>query len=351
MLRVLGSAWGTVARARAALFANGWRKRQRLDRPVISVGALSVGGAGKTPAAALVAALLREAGFRPAILSRGYKRSSSAPLLVSAGDGDGPCVAADRAGDEPFWLATALPEVAVAVAARRERAAALLPPTGAFDVLVLDDGYQHLRVARDADLLIVNPEAPFWEDAPLPAGRLREAPEAADRADAFLVIGENDATHAVLEERFAGRPRFALRRQAPRCWPLESPTPRVAATEPEQPGVDSLPTAPLFAFAGIARPQRFFDQIATAGCDLRGQVSFPDHHEFRAADLAEVVAAARTAGAEVLVTTEKDAVRLQGASAELPVLVWSYRLAARQPAELLAWLDRQASLSARRSAA
>lgn len=345
MLKILGSTWGTLARARASLYAGGWLRSRRLERPVVSVGALSVGGAGKTPTTALLAALLREAGLRPAILSRGYRRQGNAPLLVSAGDGGGPSVTVAQAGDEPFWLARVLPEVAVAVAARREDAARLALASGPRDVFLLDDGYQHLRVARDADLLVVNPEAPFWDDAPLPSGRLREPPSAAARADAFLVIGADASVCATLDQRYGPLPHFVLLRQPAASWPAATAPPAAAS---QQAGEDlpPLPRAPLFAFAGIARPHRFFDELSERDLDLRGWRSFPDHHVFTTDDLAEVERAARDAGAELLLTTEKDSVRLPGDATRLPVHVWSYRLAPRAPRELFDWLARQAGLEA-----
>lgn len=350
MLKLLGSAWGGVARTRAALYCNGWRTRRKLARPVVSVGALSVGGAGKTPTTALIAALLRDAGMRPAILSRGYRRSGREPLLVSTGDGA--LVDAERAGDEPFWMAGVLPGVALAVAARREQAARLVLASGPRDVFLLDDGFQHLRVARDADLLLVNPEAPFWEDTPLPHGRLREAPEAADRADAFVVVGAADGIVAELAQRFDARPTFILKRQPPTCWPVSRPAPAVAASAgPDDSDELAPPTRSAFAFAGIARPRRFFDDVVAAGVDLRGHRAFPDHHRFAAGDLGAVVEEARQAGAEMLLTTEKDAVRLPREAPDMPIHVWGYRLAAEAPEELLAWLEQQTRGSVQRGAA
>jgi len=351
MLTILGSTWGALVRVRASLYERGWLPRRRLDRPVVSIGGLSVGGAGKTPTTALVATLLSEAGFRPAILSRGYRRSGTQPLLVSAGDGAGPLVDAARAGDEPFWLAQVLPQVAVAVAARREDAAQLAAACGQRDVFLLDDGFQHLRLARDANLLVVNPEAPFWDDEPMPSGRLRESPEAAHRADAFLVIGASADTDSALESRFGDRPRFTLRRQEAGCWGATQ-SPPAAASATSEPGVmPAPPDEPAFAFAGIARPSRFFDEAAASDLDLRGHLAFPDHHAFTAADLEDIAGAARRAGAAVLVTTEKDAVRLPDTLPDMPIWVWGYRLAADDPEGFCAWLTTHAGLLKRTDAA
>jgi tetraacyldisaccharide 4'-kinase len=345
MLSILGSTWGALARCRASLYETGWLRRHTLERPVISVGALSVGGAGKTPTTALLAGLLSEADCRPAILSLGYKRSGAAPLLVSRGDGRGPIVAVTEAGDEPFWLASALPAVPVAVASHREEAAqVVLSAMTAADVFLLDDGFQHLRVARDVNLLVVNPERPFWDDAPMPVGRLRESPAAATRADAFLIIGADAESTARLHERYPKPQRFELTRQAPRCWPLDEripealPTGGIGATEA---GIDG----PAFAFAGIARPERFFDDLEADGVVLKGRHAFPDHHEFRTRDLDEIVGLARECGATTLVTTEKDAVRLPREAVEIPLRIWGYRLQANEPERLVAWLKDRAGLS------
>lgn len=350
MLRTLGSGFGTLARWRAALYTAGWLRRHQLDRPVISIGALSVGGAGKTPTAVLLAGLLREAGWRPAILSRGYRRSGVGPLLVSAGNGGGPLVDAAHAGDEPFWMASVLPEVAVAVAARREEAAHVALASGPRDVYLLDDGFQHLRVARNADLLVIDPAAPFWRDAPMPAGRLRERPAAAARADAFLVIGGDEAQCSQLGERLGARPCFHLVPQPTGCWPATHPPPPATPQPPDGAGGEP-PRGPAFAFAGIARPQRFFDDLERGGTKLRGRRVFADHHAYSTADLSSLEQAATEAGAVLLLTTEKDAVRLPRATPAMPIHVWGYRLSARQPRALLDWLQHQAGLEGRGDAA
>jgi len=352
MLGILGSTWGSVARLRAALYERGWLSQRRLEKPVISVGALSVGGAGKTPTTALLATLLAQAGLRPAILSRGYRRSGKEPLLVSSGDGRGPLVSAGRAGDEPFWLASVLPGVAVAVAARREEAAALAAAAGPVDVFLLDDGFQHLRVARDVDLLVVNPEAPFWSDRPLPSGRLREPATAAGRADAFLLVGDDRGAAEALGRRFVGTAQFELRRQPARCWRLAEAVPEAMPMPTSaDPDLGGCAGQPVFAFAGIARPQRFYDDLEDAGVTVCGRHTFADHHAYSTADLDAVATAAARAGAALLVTTEKDAVRLPDSLLEIPVHVWGYRLATRDPERLVSWLMDRAGLSRETEAA
>ena len=344
MLRLLGSVWSAVTAIRASLYSGGVLRRRQLDRPVVSIGALSVGGDGKTPTTAAVCALLREAGFRPAILSRGYRRRGRGPLLVSSGDGNGPRVEWTDAGDEPFWLASVLPEVAVAVASRREQAAGLVTAAADIDLFVLDDGFQHVRVARDIDLLVVDPRAPFWTDAPMPAGRLRERPSAARRASAFLVSHEPTAETADrLEEYLPGGPKFAMSRLETRAWPVGAGFP-LAATSAPIGGDDGQLPGPALAFAGIARPQRFFIGLEDAGVELAGTVSFSDHHAFTTADIERLAATAHRAGAATLVTTEKDAVRLPNRLPEIPLHVWGYRLRFADSTGFLAWLTEEADL-------
>ena len=168
---MLSYAWGAAAALRILLYRCGWKSRHRLQRPVVSIGALGVGGTGKTPCVAALAQLLIADGKRPAILSRGYARRGRTATIVS--QGQGLQVPVTEAGDEPAWFATALPSVPVAVAARREEAAELLLGRVDCDLFLLDDAFQHVRVHRDVDLVVVDATAPFWEDRPPPAAPTR----------------------------------------------------------------------------------------------------------------------------------------------------------------------------------
>ncbi len=304
MTGLLGSAYGGLAALRAAAYRSGLLPRSRLSGPVLSVGNLSVGGSGKTPVVTRVAEILREEGLPVAVLSRGYRGSFNGAALVVS-DGASVQATAAVAGDEPVMLARALPGVVVAVGRAVE---ARFGPR----VHILDDGFQHLRLHRDLDLLCLDP----WdlEDRPLPAGRLRESPEAESRADLVLLTrieDRSDATLIALEDRLGPERTFRVRRRPLGFTTLNG----VAAGAPERP----------FLLAGIARPERFEADVGEFGT-VTGCAFFPDHHPFRPDELQAVHDSARAAGADALVTTAKDAVRLPAADLDLPVLV--FRIAA-----------------------
>ena len=312
---------------RAAISRTPGRVR-RLGRPVVSVGNLAVGGSGKTPLTALVVRLLAEAGHRPAILSRGYGRTAPDPGVTVVSDGRRLRADLPRAGDEPLLLARALPGVAVLVCADRYLAGRLAERHLGATVHVLDDGFQHLQLARDVNLLIVD-HADVERPRLLPAGRLREPLSAARAADALLVAGADadhdvEATGAMLGVATA----FALHRDVE------------PAVEESVDGPRRLEAATrVLVVSGIARPGRFVAEAASGGLEVAHALAFRDHHPYTAADVARIEAERRASGAAAVLTTEKDFVRL------LPLRPWPFRLAVRpmtvrvEPAEAFAaWL-------------
>jgi len=332
----LGTPWDLVARGRAGVYRHGLLTAQRLRQPTISIGALEMGGTGKTPVVAAIAQLLQRAGLRPAVISRGYARRDRQPRVVS--EGRGLCVDVRSAGDEPAWYARTLEGVPVAVARRREEAAELLEQRALqTDVYLLDDAYQHVRVARDVNLLVVDAGRPFWEQAPPPGGQLREGSGAAQRADAFvLVSNDGDALQArdELARRYPDRPTFVVRSSQPGYWALHAWDPRTSPDAATGLGASCL------AFAGIARPQRFFRALEAQDIDVRARRTFADHHWYSDRDLMSLRRTANSVGAAALVTTEKDAVRLTRLDQPHtpPIHIWSYRLDLTRPAEFEAWL-------------
>ena len=298
MKRLLASAFGAAAALRLAAYERGLLRRHRLAGPVVSVGNLGVGGSGKTPVVRKVAEILRDAGAPVAILSRGYGGRFRGDALVVS-DGRDVLAGAEDAGDEPVMLARALPGVVVAVGPRRDAVGRAVEARFGRRVHVLDDGFQHLRLARDLDR------------RPMPAGRLREEPTALRRASLVLLT----RTEAATEDE--------LRRLEARTGPER--TLRVRRRVVGFRGLDGSPTeAPARAFllAAIARPERLEADVAARGCRVAGRAFFRDHHRFAAAEVEGVLARAAEAGADAVVTTAKDAVRLPPSrAASLPVLV------------------------------
>jgi tetraacyldisaccharide 4'-kinase len=295
IVEALSAVYGAAATWRRQWYA---RRPRRLQQPVISIGNLRVGGTGKTPAVACIAQLLAHRGERPAVLSRGYARQkpSSDVTIVSTPDAVVSDVA--HAGDEPMLLARALPGVPVLVCADRARAGRLAEARFDVTVHLLDDGFQHVQLARDVDLLLV--DAGDLEDRVLPAGRLREPLANAHVADAVLVSGTSHAGAGSVARRLGVRDAFAVVRAlgAPRALGGSATLGGSASS--------------VFALAAIARPERFVDDLRAAGFSVAGTRTFRDHHVFTRADIDAVVRDARRAGAAAVVTTEKDAVRLEG---------------------------------------
>ena len=291
---------------------------ERLPVPVVSLGNLHWGGGGKTPLTAAVAGDLMARGLSVAIVSRGYRRSSRGPQIVSLGDG--PRIAWQAAGDEPYLLAQSLPGVAVAVGERRVEAARLLLRELAHspDLFLLDDGFSHVALARDIELLLFPAADPFAGSRLAPAGRLREPLSAARHADAVILTGTapgamasagRELAQALAPHGFTG-PGFASA--------SASGPPRSAG------GTELPPGTRVVAFAGIARPEAFFRDAERQGLELAARLAFPDHHAYPDESIARIEGAFRRHRAAALLTTAKDALKLQGrlnpAAAVLPVV-------------------------------
>lgn len=274
----------------AALRVRGLKVR-RLGWPVISVGNLSMGGAGKTPLTIALARLLAARGVHVDVLSRGYGRTDSEAVRVR------PEGTAAEFGDEPLLIARAA-EVPVYVASRRYDAGVLaetyadgaeLRATSAGPRVrahILDDGFQHRQLMRDVDILLVNRED--WSDALLPAGNLREARSAARRASVMAIPVDDAALEGELRAWGWSGPVWRLRRSMN--------APQVAGS--------------VLAFCGIARPEQFFAGLEREGMMVAARSVFRDHYRYREADVNALVARARAAGAGALVTTGKDAARM-----------------------------------------
>jgi len=296
-LNPLSAVYGRAARLRRSWYARHPDSQRRLDRPVVSVGNLVVGGSGKTPVVAAIAKLLVDHGHRPVILSRGYARKRSSDGVVVVSDGDRVMAPVEESGDEPQMLARALPGVPVLVCPDRHLAGRLAETHFHCSVHLLDDGFQHLQLARGTDLIIVSPAD--LDERVLPSGRLREPADAGRVADAVLVPGSNDVARRVASALGVST-AFSLSRQ---YRPIRA---LVSGGAVPTPGNGTR----VLAVAGIARPERFFFAVREQGWQVVRELAYPDHHWFTARDLDTIRRAVHTTQADLVITTEKDAVRV-----------------------------------------
>ena len=310
IVSALDGLYAGVARARRRWFERHPEARRRLERPVVSVGNLSVGGTGKTPLTMAIAEWFLARGERPAILSRGYKRADLVDGVVVVSDGERVLANLSRAGDEPLMIARRVPHAIVCVAEERHFAGVVAERRLGATVHLVDDGFQHVQLGRDFDVLVTSP-GEITAGRTLPFGRLREAPDAAARAD-FVVVVDADTATARTEAWELGISAFATarRRIAAPVAPAAFGAPS-APTAPGAPCAPSAPGAPGLAVAGIGHPAQFFGMLRDAGYQVEATIAFPDHHRYTASDIARIAAAVRSAGAATVLTTEKDAVRFE----------------------------------------
>ena len=295
-----GAAWlyALILRGRAAGYALGLLPSRRLPRPVISVGNLTLGGTGKTPAVVWLARYLLARGKRVAVLSRGYGGSAEGEVHIVS-DGRTLFLSPQEAGDEPCLLAEKVPGLMVVIGADRYRAGLLALERLQPDLFLLDDGFQHLKLKRDLNILLLDAATPFANGHTLPAGMLRESPSAAGRAD--LVVYTRSQTAAPDREGVPGVPCLASRHILTGLRPLAAGA-RV--------DFGALKGARVLAFSGIAHPDGFFDSLEREGVALTATLAFPDHVRYGEAEIAAIVRLKTASRAAFLITTEKDAVKL-----------------------------------------
>ncbi len=292
---------------RAALGARSsfWRHRRRYGGVLtISIGNLTVGGSSKTPFAIFLAGRLQARGFKVGIASRGYQRIAVGKGATIIADGGELKVPPREAGDEPVMMAKSFAGP-IAVAHRRIDAVELLKDQCHVDAVILDDGFQHIRLERDVDLLLVNVSRGFGNEWPLPAGPMREPLRAARRADAVILVSAGVGGRSRLREsqmEKLGHARSLRTTVRPR-----------ALLSPEQGHWRELPASltgrRVLAVSGLADASAFYTMLRELEADLVGVLEFPDHHRYTAADWQSIVASARNA--DMVVTTEKDLVKLE----------------------------------------
>jgi tetraacyldisaccharide 4'-kinase len=297
LLWPLSVLYGVIVRVKVWLYANKWFKQKRLNARVISVGNLTVGGTGKTPMVIWLAEKFLAEGKRVAILSRGYR-------------------GANGTGDEIELMKFRLQgRVSFGVGKNRFAAGRRLESQQPIDVFLLDDGFQHLQLARDLDILLMDVSRPLAGESLLPAGRLREPVTAMSRAN-LIIFTRAEAESGTIDAigKLKQFPVFAASTRLLGFRHFSGEVTPLSARE--------IGAGPFFAFCGLGNPDAFFRDLGRWGLVICGQAIFPDHHRYTQRDILAVKQAAKQAGASELVTTEKDAQNLAGINfGETPLYV------------------------------
>ena len=269
--------YGAVVGARNRLYDRRAIQSRRLRGPVVSVGNISVGGSGKTPFVILLGEVLKQRGIKFDVLSRGYGRKTSGVMQVD------PAGSSANFGDEPLLIARRL-EIPVVLGEDRFQAGVVAEEKFGPQLHLLDDGFQHRRLARDFDIVLVTPDDA--RDSLLPTGRLREPLASLRRADAIVLTSGANPDSFPLKEKLIWRVRRGI-------------------------STENIPARPV-VFCGIARPQNFMLQLRKAGIEPAAEAVYRDHHAYTESDIRELLTLREKSEAGGFVTTEKDAINLGG---------------------------------------
>ena len=317
ILSALSVLYGTVVYLRRIFFALHIFKRKKISCPVISVGNLTLGGTGKTPAVIQIAQVLTRNNRQTVVVSRGYGRKDDTEIIVVS-DGRSVLVDTQIGGDEPVMIGSKLPGIPVVVGRKRYQAAQRALQRFSPDVVVLDDGFQHIQLKRDLDIVLLDAGNPFGNGHLFPAGILREPIHALERAHAVLITKtDNAADVAKLKETI--RQHTQSRIFTSRQVPVDLIDYRSSDIKP----LAVLRGSRVLALSGIAHPDSFTSLLKSLGADIAASCTYPDHFDYQKSDLAAVYQKAADEKVSMIVATEKDAIRLKKLHADG---VWALRI-------------------------
>jgi len=308
--------YGLVVQLRVFVYHRGLFKRKRLSCKVISIGNITVGGTGKTPMVYYVAKLLRELKHDVAVISRGYGGSAQEEGGIVS-DGKAMFMDVQASGDEPGLLGSQLEGVPVLVGKDRYRTGMLAIETFGTTVLIMDDGFQHLPLRRDLDLLLIDSVRPFGNGHCLPRGILREPPGQVRRAGVFILTRwmeteKSDRWVGELTAGARGRPVFRCR---------HVPDSLLIAGGREAVGLDYLKGRRVFVFSGIVQNDSFLETVLSLDAEVVGSSEFGDHHRYTDVDLRLIWDKATRSNAESIITTEKDYTNISTEVPSIPELL------------------------------
>ena len=318
MLFIVSLVYGGLIKIRTEAYKRSIIKSKRLKCTVISIGNITAGGTGKTPMTLYIAELVQKLGYRVAVISRGYKGGLEKKGGIVS-DGQAILIEPEDAGDEPFMLASRLKSIPVIVGKNRFKAGMQAIKKFNPDVIVLDDAFQHLKLKRDINLVLLDAKRPFGNSHLLPRGILREPSSSLLRSDAFILTRSGLASEIEVENSLSGLKEFIQSKpvfktsHAPYAYivkkgslvPFESISRNSFLYD-----FEFLRERRVFAFAGIARNDDFLHTVESFKCDIKGFIGNEDHHRYSDGDLSKILRLAGEANVEYIVTTEKDYARI-----------------------------------------
>jgi len=307
LARPLSPFYAYLMKLRLRSYETGLLESRKLPCPVISIGNIVMGGTGKTPHVIAVANFLKTSGKKPAVVSRGYGGKHGAKAII-VHDGHNLRASPDVAGDEPVMIAEALENVPVVVHKSRYVAGLKAIRELDADLIILDDGFQHLSLKRDLDIVLLNAFRPFGTRRVFPGGDLREDVGALDRAD-IIVLTKSETISLAQKER--------LRHQLHGKWPdkpiffSENKYTSFNPLDDETLSLDCVREKTVVAFCGLAHPDHFFKALKMAGAHIVYQKAYPDHYTYKRSEIHNLCHKARQLGAKLIVTTRKDGTKLK----------------------------------------
>jgi tetraacyldisaccharide 4'-kinase len=317
VLTALSLVYGIIVRMRGLLYWLHLLNVKKFPCSVISIGNITLGGTGKTPTVIAVARFLARGKKQPLVVSRGYGREKESQVLTVS-DGLSVLVSTRMGGDEPVLIASKLPGVPVIVGSNRYQAALHGLRKYHSNIVVLDDGFQHRRLGRNADIVLVDATDPFGNGKLFPAGILREPIAALKRAQAIVITRIDQAVNK--EELKAKIKRFT---SAPIFTSYHQPIDLMDCSTGDVRSLVVLRGARTFVFSGIARPSSFTTLLSALGVNIAVKSAFPDHYEYQKSDLASIYEKAADAQVNMIITTEKDMVRIRDLK---PNGIWALRI-------------------------
>ena len=314
ILNIFSLFYFAIYKLRLILYKLNILKSKSLNAIVISIGNITTGGTGKTPIVIETANYLLNKGYKVAVLSRGYKRkiiNNNDALLVS----DGNDIVADQktSGDEPFLIAKKAPKAIVIVGKDRIKTGLSAIKLGA-DVLILDDGYQHIKLNRNENLLLLDGTKPFDNGRLLPGGKLRELPDSIKRASAIIISNSDKSTEDEIKKHTINKPTIFMKYKIRKLTGIN-----IKKTI----NIEEMKGQKVIAFCGIANPGSFLKSLEENNITVTSHLTFPDHHDYTVSDIEEIIKLAQNNKIENIITTEKDGIKVEELSETVPMTLWN----------------------------